>query len=282
MRTETPPPRGRARDARRPGDGASCIAALVGPTVHALLAFEGVGVPAIGRVQLFMGADGLDPALVQHHDLVGARHGGETMGHNDDGHAGPFPHTGEDAAAGGLRLRLRAAARLGGGPEGGRGASINGDAVAGGQAGQEQQSACVADRCVATFDRRFIAEESYDEVRAEVVAIVRQLEAEQPGRRYTIEDRMVVNPVQTPDGSPVVAALSRAVARVRGSEASLVGSPGTYDHKHFARIAGVEHCVAYGPGPLEEAHQPDESCSIDDLVASSQVMALAALELVGC
>jgi succinyl-diaminopimelate desuccinylase len=46
-------------------------------------------------------------------------------------------------------------------------------------------------------------------------------------------------------------------------------------------MAGVEHCVAYGPGPLEEAHQPDESCSIDDLVASSQVMALAVLELVG-
>ncbi len=81
--------------------------------------------------------------------------------------------------------------------------------------------------------------------------------------------------------SPVVAALSKAVERVTGSEASLVASPGTYDQKHIARIAGVEHCVAYGPGPLEEAHQPDESCSIDDLVASAQVMALVVLELVG-
>jgi succinyl-diaminopimelate desuccinylase len=110
---------------------------------------------------------------------------------------------------------------------------------------------------------------------------VRSLEAEQPGRRYTIEDRMIVDPVQTPEGSPVVAALSNAIARVRGTKAALVGSPGTYDQKHFARIAGVRHCVAYGPGPLEEAHQPDESCSVDDLVASAQVMALAALELVG-
>ena len=92
---------------------------------------------------------------------------------------------------------------------------------------------------------------------------------------------MVVHPVQAPNGSPVVTALSNAIARVTGSGASLVGSPGTYDHKHFVRMAGVEHCVAYGPGPLEEAHQPDESCSIDDLVASSQVMALAVLELVG-
>jgi succinyl-diaminopimelate desuccinylase len=166
-------------------------------------------------------------------------------------------------------------------PDESRRASINVNAVRGGQAGQQQQSPCVADRCVATFDRRFIAEESYDEVRAEVLAIVRAVEAEQPGRRYTIEDRMVVDPVQAPDDSPVVFALSNAVARVTGSEASLVGSPGTYDQKHITRIGGVEHCVAYGPGLLEEAHQPDESCSIDDLVISCQVMALAVLELVG-
>ncbi len=166
-------------------------------------------------------------------------------------------------------------------PEASRRASINVNAVVGGQAGQEQQSPCVADRCIATFDRRFITEESFAAVREEVVAIVRSIEAEEPGRRFTIEDRMVVEPVQTPDGSPVVAALSKAVERVTGSKASLVASPGTYDQKHIARIAGVEHCVAYGPGPLEEAHQPDESCSLDDLVASAQVMALAVLELVG-
>ena len=166
-------------------------------------------------------------------------------------------------------------------PEASRRASINVNAVVGGQAGQEQQSPCVADRCVATFDRRFIAEESFEAVRKEVVDLVRALEAEEPGRRFTIEDRMVVEPVQAPDGSPVVAALSKAVELVTGSEASLVASPGTYDQKHIARIAGVEHCVAYGPGPLEEAHQPDESCSIDDLVASAQVLALAVVDLVG-
>ena len=76
-------------------------------------------------------------------------------------------------------------------------------------------------------------------------------------------------------------ALSAAVAKVCGKPAELVASPGTYDQKHFARIAGVEHCVAYGPGPLEEAHQPDESCAVEDLVASTQVLALAVLELAG-
>ncbi len=41
------------------------------------------------------------------------------------------------------------------------------------------------------------------------------------------------------------------------------------------------HCVAYGPGELEQAHQPDEYCRVDDLVNSTKVLALAILELTG-
>jgi succinyl-diaminopimelate desuccinylase len=85
--------------------------------------------------------------------------------------------------------------------------------------------------------------------------------------------------VQTPAGSPVIGALDAAIRRVLGAPASLVASPGTYDHKHIARIAGIPHCVAYGPGELELAHQPDESCRISDLVNAAKVIALATLDL---
>ncbi len=166
-------------------------------------------------------------------------------------------------------------------PDASRHPSLNVNAITGGQAGAATQSPCVADHCVATFDRRFIPEEDFDEVRAEIERLVAATEHDDPARRFTIEDRMIVHPVHAPSGSPLVAALSNAVDSVCGRPPELVASPGTYDQKHFARIAGIEHCVAYGPGPLEEAHQPDESCAIDDLVASTQVLALAALELVG-
>ena len=159
--------------------------------------------------------------------------------------------------------------------------SLNVNALVGGQAGESTQSPCVADRCTATFDRRFIPEEPFEQVREEIAGLVRVVKDEMPGARFAIEDRMIVHPTRTPPESPLVAALARAVRTVTGADAEQVASPGTYDQKHFARIAGVEHCVAYGPGPLEEAHQPDESCSIDDLVAATQVLALAALELVG-
>lgn len=165
-------------------------------------------------------------------------------------------------------------------PAAARRPSLNVNAVEGGQSRESVQSPCVADRSTATFDRRFIPEESFDEVQAEIADLVASVSAEDPGRRLTVEDRMVVHPVQTPPRSPVVAALSKAIRTVRGHEPTLVASPGTYDQKHFARIAGIEHCVAYGPGPLEEAHQPDESCSLDDLVACTRALALAVLELV--
>ena len=166
-------------------------------------------------------------------------------------------------------------------PERSRRPSLNVNAIEGGQAGEAEQSPCVADRCTATFDRRFIPEESLDEVREEVMGVIARVAAEDPGRRLSVVDRMVVHPVQAPPGSPVVTALRNAIREVRGRDATLVASPGTYDQKHFARIGGIEHCVAYGPGPLAEAHQPDESCAVDDLVACTQVLALAVLELAG-
>ena len=166
-------------------------------------------------------------------------------------------------------------------PEPSRRPSLNVNAVEGGQAGEADQSPCVADRCTATFDRRFIPEETWDEVREEVRDVIARVTAEDPERRLSIVDRMVVHPVQAPPGSPLVTALTHAMREVRGRDATLVASPGTYDQKHFDRIGGVEHCVAYGPGPLAEAHQPDESCAVDDLVACTQVLALAVLELAG-
>ena len=100
--------------------------------------------------------------------------------------------------------------------------------------------------------------------------------------RYDLRDLMVVHPVRTPDGFAGRAIGARAsIERVLGRQAAQVASPGTYDHKHFDRIAGIRDCVAYGPGILDLAHQPDEWCGIDDLVNATKVLALAILELTG-
>jgi acetylornithine deacetylase/succinyl-diaminopimelate desuccinylase-like protein len=162
-----------------------------------------------------------------------------------------------------------------------RHATLNVNGISGGQPVDGIQTPCVADGCRAVFDRRFLIEEGFDEARAEIVELLERLAADVSGFRYELRDRLVVHPTRTPEGSPVVSALDRALHRVLGRSGGLVASPGTYDQKHFARIAGVPHCVAYGPGILDLAHQPDEYCEIADLVSATKVIALAVLELTG-
>ncbi len=166
-------------------------------------------------------------------------------------------------------------------PEGSRRATLNVNAVSGGQAGEPVQTPCVADRCTAIFDRRFLPEEGLESARREMHELVERVRARVPELRYELRDRMVVHPVETPADSPLVAHLTRAIREACGVDATLVASPGSYDHKHVARIAGVEQCVAYGPGQLELAHQPDEYCEVADLQRATRVLALAMLDLCG-
>ena len=164
-------------------------------------------------------------------------------------------------------------------PDAARHATINVNGIEGGQRVDGIQTPCVADRCRAVFDRRFLFEETFDCAKDELEALIAKALKTVAGVTYELRDLMVVEPVRTPDGSPVISALDGAIRRVLGSPARLVASPGTYDQKHIARIAGIPDCVAYGPGEIELAHQPDESCAIADILNATKVMALATLDL---
>lgn len=164
-------------------------------------------------------------------------------------------------------------------PEGARHATLNINGIQGGQPVDGIQTPCVADVCRAVFDRRFLIEEGFDAAKAEIQALLERAAAGTPRLASELRDLMVVHPVRTPEGSPLVASLERNVQRVLGRPAAQVASPGTYDHKHVDRIAGIPNCVAYGPGILDLAHQPDEWCGVDDLVNATKVLALSILEL---
>jgi succinyl-diaminopimelate desuccinylase len=166
-------------------------------------------------------------------------------------------------------------------PPGARHATININGIEGGQPIDGIQTPCIADLCRAIFDRRFLIEEGFDATKQEITDLVAAVAREAKDVRFDVRDLMVVHPVRTPDDSPVIAAIDRSIRSVLGRPAALVASPGTYDHKHVARIAGIPHCVAYGPGELELAHQPDEYCRIDDLVNATKVLALSTLDLMG-
>ena len=72
--------------------------------------------------------------------------------------------------------------------------------------------------------------------------------------------------------APVVTAVAGAIRARLGTDPDYVVSPGTYDQKHIDRIGRLHNCIAYGPGILDLAHQPDEYVGIQDMIDSAQVM----------
>jgi succinyl-diaminopimelate desuccinylase len=168
-------------------------------------------------------------------------------------------------------------------PEMARHSTINLNALHGGQelGGEGFLASCVADRCVAVYDRRFLHEEDLATVRGEIVALLEQMAAGDPRFRYTLRDLWAVPAVATPRDARVVTTVGGVIHDLLGRPAAIVASPGTYDHKHVTRRAGIVECIAYGPGILDLAHQPDEYVEVGHLIAAAKVMALATMRLVG-
>ncbi len=169
-------------------------------------------------------------------------------------------------------------------PEGARASTLNINSIHGGAAEPEEgytglPAPCVPDRCRIVIDRRFLIEEDLAEVKAEMRALLDRLHTVRPGFSFEIRDLFEVQPSMTAEDAPVVRAVSDAVARVLGRGAEFVVSPGTYDQKHIDRIGRMKNCIAYGPGILDLAHQPDEWVGENDLADSAAVMALALARL---
>ncbi|MCV2447536.1 acetylornithine deacetylase/succinyl-diaminopimelate desuccinylase family protein [Paracoccus sp. DMF] len=169
-------------------------------------------------------------------------------------------------------------------PEGARIPTLNINAIHGGEPDLGPEftglpAPCVADRCRIVIDRRFLIEEDLAEVKREVTALLDKVRAQRPNFRYEIRDLFEVIPSMTDREAPVVRSTAAAIQRVLGREAGYVVSPGTYDQKHIDRIGKLKNCIAYGPGVLDLAHQPDEWIGVRDMLDSARVMALVLADI---
>lgn len=169
-------------------------------------------------------------------------------------------------------------------PDGARVATLNINSIHGGQAepqGDALPAPCVADRCRIVIDRRWLIEEDATAVKAELRKVLEDVQARRPGFAFTIRDLFEVAPVMAPEDALVVRSTAAAIARVLDRAPEMVASPGTYDQKHIDRIGRLQNCIAYGPGLLHLAHQPDEWVGITDMMDSARVMALVLADLLG-
>lgn len=143
--------------------------------------------------------------------------------------------------------------------------------------------AFIADRCSLWITVHFYPGETHEAVTAEIERHVLAVAAADPwmranpptfrwGGRSMIEERgEVFPPVPLPSDHPAFAALADAHREVAGRPPEVAMSPSVTDAGWLSR-AGIP-TVIYGPGELAEAHRPNESVAVDDLVTAARVMA---------
>ena len=169
-------------------------------------------------------------------------------------------------------------------PEGARQSTLNINSIHGGAADLAASDTglptpCVADRCRIIIDRRYLIEEDIAAVKQEITDLMARVQAQRPSFSYDIKDLFQVQPTMTDRDAPIVRSTAAAIDRVLARTADYVVSPGTYDQKHIDRIGRLKNCIAYGPGLLHLAHQPDEWIGIQDMEDSAKVMALVLQDL---
>ena len=165
-------------------------------------------------------------------------------------------------------------------PDGARAPTLNINAIHGGEADRAPGDTSlpahnVPDSCRIQIDRRVLLEEGVDAAAAEITALLEGLKSRRDGFDYRLRELNRVVPSMTAEDAPVVTTIRAAIAETLGAEAAFVASPGSYDQKHIDRIGALKNCIAYGPGVLELAHQPDEWIGITDMLNSARVMARA-------
>lgn len=129
----------------------------------------------------------------------------------------------------------------------------------------------VPDSCTIHVDRRLLPGESRETVYPEFQDVLGRLEREDPDFHCQMDAPMLEDPpLETPEGSPIVAAAREGCRRVLG-ESRLVGVPFGTDASKFSR-AGIPSIVL-GPGSIDQAHTAVEYVSVPQVVHAAAIYA---------
>jgi succinyl-diaminopimelate desuccinylase len=137
----------------------------------------------------------------------------------------------------------------------------------------------IPDKCVSTFYRVLVPEETVEAAREEVRTLMAETEAT-TGAETEYEEIMFAEPTAV-DADCDLAQTYREHIEGFHPEPGTVVSPGSDDQRFVVNDGGVEECIVYGPGLLDQAHVPDEYVPIEELVTATKVMATATADLMG-
>lgn len=142
-----------------------------------------------------------------------------------------------------------------------------------------QGTAIVPATCRVQADRRLLPGEDHDGVLREVVARIGTLGLERDGLRAEVDMPMSMPGFETDSDDGFVRTVDRALAESGGPGLPLGGWTAACDGGYVSRDLGVPTLVL-GPGSVnDQAHRPDESVSIAELMTAARTYVRAAVRL---
>jgi acetylornithine deacetylase/succinyl-diaminopimelate desuccinylase family protein len=140
-------------------------------------------------------------------------------------------------------------------------------------------TAMVAAECTVSLDRRLLPGQTGERALAEVRGALTGLELEHEELQATAELLMEIPSFEVPADDPLVGLVRGAAADAGAGEAPPGGWTAACDGGYVMRDAGIP-AIVLGPGSVvEQAHKPDESVALSELVQAARIYALAMLRL---
>lgn len=138
----------------------------------------------------------------------------------------------------------------------------------------------VAPNCSLGVDRRLMPAESVAVIAEDLADAIAEAGVDGDGITVAVRPTMEMPGFATPADAPLVQAVARAVAD-SGAPTSIGGWTAACDGGFISRDLGVP-TVVMGPGDINgQAHQPDESVSLTELVTAARAYVRAAVALLG-
>lgn len=135
----------------------------------------------------------------------------------------------------------------------------------------------VPDRCQATFYRVLVPGETVESAREEIDDLISVSEST-TGQTFNYDEIMFAEPARVPKDCRVSETYAANIKPFH-DDPDFVVSPGSDDQRFVVNDAGIEECIVYGPGLLQQAHVVDEYVPVEEILTATKVMAASTAEL---